>query len=43
MNTVMKAKLQLGLFKDMLTMPRMGWKLRKPSRKITSYEQERRA
>lgn len=43
MNNLVKARTQLGLFRDLITMPRMGWKLRKPSRKITSYELERRA
>ncbi|KAL4437728.1 hypothetical protein ABPG74_012403 [Tetrahymena malaccensis] len=43
MNFINKAKSQLGLFREFITMPRMGWKLRKPSRKVTIYEQERRA
>ncbi|EAR89958.2 hypothetical protein TTHERM_00561490 (macronuclear) [Tetrahymena thermophila SB210] len=43
MNFINKARSQLGLFKEFIVMPRMGWKLRKPSRKVTIYEQERRA
>lgn len=43
MNQIAKVRSQLGLFKNLMAVPRMGWKLRKPSRKITSYEQERRA